>query len=289
MCWRISIQACKNITINHTYIYDVENYGQYIAKSNNIITHNNIIRHFKIGHWIEIADCNNSIATNNEISGGYAADIMVKSHSGFDMETINKILVEDNHVHHIGFGVNNDIGGIQVLIKVNGLVINHNHFYDIWDESYAAHGIYLGSGTAGTICSNNLMHDTLTSTFKIELGRDITLENNIWGYDGSSLLFWSTNKPENHEFDVHHNIFLVVYDKLIGGGGWSNGALNLTFDNNLYWDLRNSKEKFKFRYRDFIAWNELGQDLNSLFDDPMFTDHTKRDFTFKKKTNVNKI
>ena len=37
-----------------------------------------------------------------------------------DME----FLVEDNHVHHIGYGVNNDIGGIQVLMAVNGLVIN---------------------------------------------------------------------------------------------------------------------------------------------------------------------
>ena len=58
-------------------------------------------------------------------------DIMVKSHSQYDMKTIRNILVEDNHVHHIGYGVNNDIGGIQVLMAVNGLVINHNHFHDI--------------------------------------------------------------------------------------------------------------------------------------------------------------
>ena len=285
----ISIQACKNITINHTYIYDVKKYGQYISKSDKIISHNNIIRHFIEGHGIEVTDCNNSIVTNNEVSGGYAAGIMVKSHSQYDMETIRKILVEDNHVHHIGYGVNNDIGGIQVLMAVNGLVINHNHFHDIWAESYAAHGIYLGSATAGTICSNNLVHDTLTSTFKIDLGRDITLENNIWAYGGGSLLYWTTNKPEYHEFDVHHNIFLVVNDKLMGGGGWNNGNPNMTFENNLYWDLRKSKEQFLFRYKNFTAWNEIGHDLKSLFADPMFTDHTKRDFTFKKKTNVNKI
>ena len=285
----ISIQACKNITINHTYIYDVKKYGQYISKSDKIISHNNIIRHFIEGHGIEVTDCNNSIVTNNEVSGGYAAGIMVKSHSQYDMETIRNILIEDNHVHHIGYGVNNDIGGIQVLMAVNGLVINHNHFHDIWAESYAAHGIYLGSATAGTICSNNLVHDTLTSTFKIDLGRDITLENNIWAYGGGSLLYWTTNKPEYHEFDVHHNIFLVVNEKLMGGGGWNNGNPNMTFENNLYWDLRKSKEQFLFRYKNFTAWNELGHDLKSLFADPMFTDHTKRDFTFKKKTNVNKI
>ena len=133
------------------------------------------------------------------------------------------------------------------------------------------------------------MHDTLTSTFKIDLGRDIELENNIWAYGGGSLLYWTTNKPEYHEFDVHHNIFLVVNEKLMGGGGWSNGNPNMTFENNLYWDLRNSKEQFLFRYKNFTAWNKLGHDLKSLFADPMFTDHTKRDFTFKKKTNVNKI
>ena len=34
----ISVQACKNITINHTYIYDVKKYGQYISKSDKVIT-----------------------------------------------------------------------------------------------------------------------------------------------------------------------------------------------------------------------------------------------------------
>ena len=129
-------------------------------------------------------------------------------------------------------------------MAVNGLVINHNHFHDIWAESYAAHGIYLGSGTAGTICTNNLVHDTLTSTFKIDLGRDITLENNIWAYGGGSLLYWTTNRPEYHEFDVHHNIFLVVKEKLMGGGGWNNGNPNMTFENNLYWDLKKVKKNF---------------------------------------------
>ena len=47
---------------------------------------------------------------------------MVKSHSQYDMETIRNVLVQDNHVHHIEYDVNNDIGGIQVLMAVNGLV-----------------------------------------------------------------------------------------------------------------------------------------------------------------------
>ena len=31
------------------------------------------------------------------------------------------------------------------------------------------------------------------------------------------LLYWNTNKPEYHKFDVHNNIFLVVKEKLMGG------------------------------------------------------------------------
>ena len=157
----ISIQACKNITIDHTYIYDVTEYGQYITKSDYIISNNNIIRYFVTGHGIEVSDCNNTELTKNEIAAGYAAGIMVKAHSKYDMDTIRKILVQDNHIHHIGFGINNDIGGIQVLMATNGLVIDHNHFHDIWTESYAGHGIYLGSATAGTICTNNLVHQQM--------------------------------------------------------------------------------------------------------------------------------
>jgi len=80
----------------------------------------------------------------------------------------------------MGLGINNNIGGIQVLMATNGLVINHNHFHDIWTESYDGHGIYLGSVSAGIICANNPVHDTSVSFFKIDLGIEITLKNNIW-------------------------------------------------------------------------------------------------------------
>ena len=131
----VSIQACKNITIDHTYIYDVIDYGQYITKSDYIISNNNIIRYFVEGHGIEVSDCNNTELTKNEVAAGYAAGIMVKAHSKYDMDTIRKILVQDNHVHHIGFGINNDIGGIQVLMATNGLIIDHKHCHDKWTES----------------------------------------------------------------------------------------------------------------------------------------------------------
>lgn len=285
----ISVQACNNVTINHTFINDVSKYGQYISKSNYIISHNNIIRNFISNHGIEAADCNNTYITNNEISSGYTAGIMIKSHSSYDMETIRKILVEDNHVHHLGFGIANDLGGIQVLMESNGLIINHNYFHDVWAESYAAHGIYLGTGTAGAVCSNNLVHDTTTSTFKIDLGMETTLENNIWAFGGGSLMFWSTNKKEYHEFNIHHNIFLVTENKLMGGGGWNDEPIDIDIDNNIYWHCKNGDNGFLFRYKNLTEWNSYGRDLNSIIADPMFTDYIKRDFSFKDKTNINKI
>ena len=285
----ISIQACNNITINHTYITDVKTWGIYVSKSNNITINNSIIRNFSTNHGIEIADCNDTNITNNEIAGGYAAGILVKSHSSYDMDTIRNILVKDNHAHHFGFGIANDLGAIQVLMETNGLIIDHNHFHDVWAESYAAHGIYLGTGTAGAICKNNIIHDTTTSTFKIDLGLETTLENNIWAYGGGSLLFWSTNLAQYHEFDVYHNIFLVVDDKLMGGGGWSGSDLNISFDYNLYWNVENGSDGFLFRYRNYTQWKELGQDENSVFLDPMFTNYSKRDFTFTNTENINKI
>ena len=125
------IQNCKNITINHTYIEKITKCGQYISKSNNIISHNNIIRNFKNNHGIKAADCNNTIITNNEIVSGYTTGIMIKSHSSYDMETIRNILVQDNHVHHLGYWVSNFLGGIHMLMEANGLIINHNHFHEI--------------------------------------------------------------------------------------------------------------------------------------------------------------
>ena len=228
----ISIQQCNNITIEHSYINDVIKYGQYIAKSDNIITHNNIIRNFVEGHGIEVADGNNTKVTNNEIAAGYAAGIMVKSHSDYDMTTIRNILVKDNHVHHIGFGINNDIGAIQVLMETNGLVIEHNYFHDIWVESYAGHGLYLGTGTAGAYCLNNLVHDTSISSFKIDHGMETTLLNNIFAYEGSYVLAWTTNRKEYHEFNINKNIFLVITGILMVGP-WNDAEANMTIDNNI--------------------------------------------------------
>ena len=284
----ISIQACNNISIIHSYIYDVSKYGQYIAKSDNIITHNNIIRYFLGNHGIEVADGNNTIVTNNEVAAGYHAGIMVKSHSEYDMETIRNVLVKDNHVHHIGFGISNDIGAIQVLMETNGLIIEHNHFHDVWTESYAGAGLYLGTGTAGAICKKNLVHDISIATFKIDHGMETTLENNIFAYAGDYTLAWTTNRKEYHEFNIHRNIFLVNTGILMVGA-WNDQPTNMTIDNNIYWDATKGEEGILFRYLNYIQWKELGYDLNSIIDDPMFTDHEKRDFTFKDTTNINKI
>ena len=284
----ISIQACKNITINHCYIYDLTKYGQYISKSDNIISHNNIIRYFKEGHGIEVADGNNTQITNNEISGGYAAGIMVKSHTKYDMDTIRNILVKDNHVHHIGFGINNDIGAIQVLMESNGLIIEHNHFHDIWSESYAGHGLYLGTATAGAICKNNLVHDVSNSAFKIDLGRDTTLENNILTYEGYYTLGWTTNVPQYHEFNIYRNIFLVTTGILMAGP-WNDENANMTIDHNIYWHATKGKDGIVFRYLNYTQWKARGYDIHSIIEDPMFTNHEKRDFTFRDVSNINKI
>ena len=284
----ISIQACDNITIKHSYIYDVIKYGQYISKSDNILTHNNIIRYFVEGHGIEVADGNNTEITNNEIAAGYAAGIMVKSHSKYDMETIRNILVKDNHVHHIGFGINNDIGAIQVLMETNGLIIEHNHFHDVWSESYAGFGLYLGSGTAGAYCKNNLVHDSSIAAFKIDLGMETTLENNIFAYEGYYSLAWTTNIPEYHEFNIHKNIFLVTSGILMAGP-WNDINVNMTIDNNIYWHATKGKDGITFRYLNYTKWKERGYDIHSLLDEPYFTNHENRDFTFKDDTNIKKI
>ena len=41
------------------------------------------------------------------------------------------ILVKDNHVHHIGFGINNDIGAIQVLPYMSKY--NEQKIYEKYD------------------------------------------------------------------------------------------------------------------------------------------------------------
>ena len=173
-------------------------------------------------------------------------------------------------------------------MATNGLVINHNHFHDIWTESYAGHGIYLGSGTAGAICTNNLVHDTSVSFFKIDLGMETTLENNIWAFGGSYGFGWTTNKKEYHEFTIHKNI-LYIDSGLLYIGAWNDKEANMTIDNNIYWHSKLGADGIQFRYENLTQWNAKGYDVNSHIEDPLFTDPDNRIFTFKSKEIINKI
>ena len=78
---------------------------------------------------------------------------------------------------------------------------------------------------------------------------ETTLENNIWFLGGGSLMFWSKNKKEYHEFNIYHNIFLVTENKLMGGGRWNDEPLDIDIDNNIYWHAINGDDGFLFRYK----------------------------------------
>ena len=93
---------------------------------------------------------------------------------------------------------------------------------------------------------------------------------------------------EYHEFNIHKNIFLVTTGILMVGP-WNDEKADMTIDNNIYWHATKGKEGIKFRYLNYTQWKARGYDLNSLIEDPMFTDHEKRDFTFKDEININKI
>ena len=63
----------------------------------------------------------------------------------------------------------------------------------------------------------------------------------------------------------------------------------MTIDNNIYWHATKGKNGITFRYLNYTQWRERGYDKNSIIDDPYFSNHTARDFTFKNEVNIKKI
>ncbi len=215
--------------------------------------------------------------------------------------------IEKNHIHDIGRGLLNDMGGIYLLGVQPGTALRGNLIHGVRASKYGGWAIYLDEGSSHIVVENNVCYDATSQAFHLHFGRESVLRNNIWAFAGEGLVAISRGNecdwpakgcvPDGrvtNAFTFERNI--VITDGapvFLGGMDDPTGRLDartFTSDLNLFWDVGGkpvraadgghlvATEGYERSY-DWDAWQGLGYDRHSIVADPKCADVENRDFT----------
>lgn len=287
---------CNNNTIRQCLFTDVGGGGiklgtttptaplQRVSRGN--VFDNNIM--FGLGRevlssvGILVTKASDNTITHNDIADLYYTGISVGWTWGYNENwkynpSVNNI-ISHNHIHHIGWGMISDLGGIYTLGVSPGTVISNNSIHDILSYDYGGWGIYLDEGSSFITVTNNLVYKCKNGGFHQHYGQENTITNNIFALgDYYQLQF---TRPENHvSFTFKHNIVYQESGKTLSGK-WNEGCLAI--DSNLYY---NTEGKYDFAGKNWEEWKKV-YDKNSLLANPQFSNPWAGDFNLSRTTPV---
>ena len=219
---------------------------------------------------------------------------------GYGDTESRETLVENTHIHHLGWAYLSDMGGYYGLGTSPGTIVRGNHVHHIVSHRYGGWGLYNDEGSTDTLMENNLVHDTWNAGFHQHYGYFNTVRNNIFAYGHTAQVQASRNEPRLR-FRYTHNI--VLWDpssSLLDGGEWNwkffdkpergDPKDSLVFRNNLYWPTDGKipahLTKTHFTWEE---WRKMGRDTGTIFADPMFENIDRRDFRLKPGSPAEKI
>ena len=225
--------------------------------------------------------------THNDIGDFYYTGISAGWVWGYSYSPSKRNRIDYNHIHHLGWGVLSDMGGVYLLGRAEGTTVNHNHVHHVAGFRYGGWGLYTDEGSTGVTMENNLVHDTTNAGFHQHYGKWNQISNNIFAFGQFAQI--QRSRPEKHaSFAFEHNIVYYTEPKLLDGSwhNWEPGTFEM--HNNLYWNAAGLP--VTFIDADLVGWQKkTGRDDGSMVADPLFVDAKKRDFTLKKNSPALKL
>ncbi|MBU0607863.1 MAG: DUF5123 domain-containing protein, partial [Armatimonadetes bacterium] len=220
------------------------------------------------------ASGNNQI-THNDISDFFYTTIAVGWSWGYRPTVSHNNKIEFNHLHHLGWGVLSDMGGVYTLGISDGTTVSNNVIHDVYSyDRYGGGGwgLYNDEGSSNITLENNLVYNVKTGTYHQHYGKDNTVRNNILCFSMNGQL--QRSRPEEHNSFNFENNIVVWKEGDLFRGNWRN--LHMTTRKNCYW--LTSKEPVMFHEFTLQEWQAKGQEAGSIVADPLFKDAEGYDF-----------
>ncbi len=246
--------------------------AEYNVVDNNFIHEGGRVFRSAVGVWIGRSSHNE--VTHNEICDFRYTGVSVGWSWGYAESSAHHNQISDNHIHHIGLGQLNDMGGIYCLGISPGTVLRGNVIHEVISHPrlYGGWGLYTDEGSTGILMENNLVYNTTTGGFHQHYGRDNRVVNNVFAFSHGPQIIRSREEPHN-SFTFQRNI--VYYDNgQLLGSTWKNG--HWTLDHNCYWDT--SGKPLLLTGRTWQQWQAEGHDTHSVVADPRFAGPKSGDF-----------
>lgn len=298
------VYNCKNMRIQGNVIFDMGAGGvklngatasqprgertQYITVADNDIGLGG--RVFLAGIGVIALHANHIRIAHNHIHDLYYSGVSCGWQWNYDEGACRDNIIEYNYIHGLGHGILSDMGGIYTLSVQPGTRIHHNLIHDIEKANYGGWAIYPDEGSSHILIENNVCYDCSSSVFHQHYGRENIVRNNIWAFGREGMIHYT--RPEEHcGFNFERNIVLTKGQAIYTGGGVG----NMFADSNLFWDVDGAPVEwcvsFKDRstYRPIETVMEMGYDIHSEVDDPLFEDAENRNFTLKPESPAFKL
>lgn len=296
-------RACYGGVVQHCHLHDLgaggikigegQKFNDSLLYTSHITVDNNIIQHGCFVHYdagaVTIFNASDNNITHNDIADFRYSGISVGLTFGYSFSPAKRNKIEFNHIHHIGWGENSDMGGVYTLGKSEGTTVSNNVIHHIFAFDYGGWGLYTDEGSSDIVLENNLVYRCSNAGYMHHYGKDNIIRNNIFAFNiEAQVQFGVGERHRMYSFlrnIVYFNQGSAVNSTWHSKQGLTNGTAD--FDSNCYWDARSRQPDF--HGLNFKDWQELGRDKNSIIADPLFVDPENFDFRLRRQTVARKI
>lgn len=227
-----------------------------------------------VGVWIGIGA--DTLVERNEVSDFYYSAVSAGWVWNTNATAARDNRILNNHLHHLGQGVLNDMGGIYTLGRQPRSVLAGNHIHDVSRtcDGYGGWGLYFDEGSSEFLEAGNLVYRTHDAPFHAHACRENTVRGNIFAW-GTNAMMQFSNPARLGPLTLEANVFIGDWAKLYA----HDPDDEIVFRSNLYWRAGSTAAVTFLKGQSLDAWR--AREPGAEIADPGFLDAAAGDFRLK--------